>query len=265
MTDRLSDERKADQPETGEGLGDVNKAIVELGYLYNAALAGEYESIETLRQYHKSVRSVLVILQERLYYSPPPQGNAEDMRYVAAGWMHAECCSALDRGDDPRTMDVAAMKERMDRALAAHAEPRADVEEALAALGRLIVDALNTYSVTEQIGEDDEPLNLADILTPDGQALGAGMREVQALADHLFNEIEPSVRALHASRGVPGHIQSSANSWDRVWERLKDHPIIRQVAKEHVQSGNYSAPSILIDAFERIAEADGEGTNAQAD
>jgi hypothetical protein len=30
----------------------------------------------------------------------------EKVRHEALGWMQADCCVALDRGDDPRTMEV---------------------------------------------------------------------------------------------------------------------------------------------------------------
>ena len=29
--------------------------------------------------------------------------------HTGLGWMYAECCAALDRGEDPRTMDVPEM------------------------------------------------------------------------------------------------------------------------------------------------------------
>lgn len=36
----------------------------------------------------------------------------EQVRTEAIGWAHAEACTALDRGDDPRTLDVPGMFER---------------------------------------------------------------------------------------------------------------------------------------------------------
>lgn len=35
-----------------------------------------------------------------------------DRFYEGLGWMHAECCAALDRGEDPRSFEVGAMVER---------------------------------------------------------------------------------------------------------------------------------------------------------
>lgn len=35
-----------------------------------------------------------------------------DRFYEGLGWMHAECCAAIDRGDDPRGFEVGSMVER---------------------------------------------------------------------------------------------------------------------------------------------------------
>lgn len=61
--------------------------------------------------------------------------------------------------------------------------------------------------------------------------------------------VVPFDMATHGRTLVP-----SANAWNRVWKELQNHPAIREVAEDHAQSGNCSAASILIDAFERLAE-----------
>ena len=45
------------------------------------------------------------------------QSQMPDKFYEAMGWMHAECCAALDRGEDPRQMEVPGMLERAIRDL----------------------------------------------------------------------------------------------------------------------------------------------------
>lgn len=35
-----------------------------------------------------------------------------DKFYEALGWMHAECCAALDRGEDPRSLEMPDMIKR---------------------------------------------------------------------------------------------------------------------------------------------------------
>ena len=42
----------------------------------------------------------------------------EKQRMEAAGWMQAECCTSLDRGEDPRQADVAELISRMEQDLA---------------------------------------------------------------------------------------------------------------------------------------------------
>lgn len=37
---------------------------------------------------------------------------AEQVRAEALGWMHAACCIALDRGNDPRLLEVPALLEQ---------------------------------------------------------------------------------------------------------------------------------------------------------
>ena len=37
--------------------------------------------------------------------------------YLGAGWMHAECCALLDRGEDPRKKEVSEMMQRMNKDL----------------------------------------------------------------------------------------------------------------------------------------------------
>ena len=65
--------------------------------------------------------------------SPPAGGEAAEVglpearpltsgAYTAMGWMHAECCAALDRGEDPRKMDVAGMKSRAEEDLSEEAD-----------------------------------------------------------------------------------------------------------------------------------------------
>jgi len=46
---------------------------------------------------------------------------------------------------------------------------------------------------------------------------------------------------------------SSSNAWITVWNRWKDHPLIRSVADEWAKDGNYSCAGILNDAFERMS------------
>ena len=41
----------------------------------------------------------------------------ENRFYEGIGWTYAECCAALDRGEDPRQMEVPAMLERCERDL----------------------------------------------------------------------------------------------------------------------------------------------------
>ena len=36
----------------------------------------------------------------------------EGVRYQALGWAHAECCTILDKGDDPRLTDIPGMVDR---------------------------------------------------------------------------------------------------------------------------------------------------------
>jgi hypothetical protein len=43
--------------------------------------------------------------------------EAETKAIEALGWMQAECCGALDRGEDPRQMDIADMLARARRDL----------------------------------------------------------------------------------------------------------------------------------------------------
>lgn len=42
--------------------------------------------------------------------------NSENFKAIQyAGWMYAECCALLDRGEDPRKADVAEMLPRMQK------------------------------------------------------------------------------------------------------------------------------------------------------
>lgn len=50
-------------------------------------------------------------------------------------------------------------------------------------------------------------------------------------------------------------LESKANGWDRVWESIGKNPLVVEVGYEHGTSGNCSAASILIDAFERAYES----------
>jgi hypothetical protein len=50
-------------------------------------------------------------------------------------------------------------------------------------------------------------------------------------------------------------LASKANTWDRVWNELKDHPLIKEVSAEHARDGNQSSASILLDAFNRAYDA----------
>lgn len=43
--------------------------------------------------------------------------TADDTFYEALGWMHAECCAALDRGEDPRNFEIPEMVRRCERDL----------------------------------------------------------------------------------------------------------------------------------------------------
>ncbi len=42
----------------------------------------------------------------RIVYEKPPEF------YEAIGWVHAECCAALDRGEDPRDFEVSELVEK---------------------------------------------------------------------------------------------------------------------------------------------------------
>lgn len=50
------------------------------------------------------------------------------------------------------------------------------------------------------------------------------------------------------------YLVSGSNSWIDVWEKWHDHPLVREVAAEHAEHGNHSAPRILNDAIERAFE-----------
>ena len=49
-------------------------------------------------------------------------------------------------------------------------------------------------------------------------------------------------------------LRPAANSWDRVWNDLCDHPLVREVSEDHARDGNCSRPVILICAFEKAVE-----------
>lgn len=53
----------------------------------------------------------------RIHIKPTP--SMPDKFYEALGWMHAECCAALDRGEDPRSFEVPEMVSRCIRDLSA--------------------------------------------------------------------------------------------------------------------------------------------------
>ena len=47
------------------------------------------------------------------------EAYVEQQRREALGWMQAECCTTLDRGEDPRLSEVPEVLERMVKDLAA--------------------------------------------------------------------------------------------------------------------------------------------------
>jgi hypothetical protein len=51
------------------------------------------------------------------------------------------------------------------------------------------------------------------------------------------------------------YVVALSNAWIEVWDKWRDHPVVREVTKEWAEQGNCGAAGILNEAFGRISRA----------
>ncbi len=68
----------------------------------------------------------------------------------------------------------------------------------------------------------------------------------------LLGEIADLKAELKASKEEQNRLQSSANTWERVWSVLEQHKFVRNITLEHAVHGNSSCSIILLDSFARL-------------
>lgn len=127
----------------GEGLPPVGE-VVEM---FDWRQTQDWLSVEIVA-HHKRLGAVGIDVDDGFYLSTDHPGyirplkseaedggqkypEVEDKFYEALGWMHAECCSALDRGEDPRKAEIGDMVKRCIHDLTVGSEADRNRDEAV--------------------------------------------------------------------------------------------------------------------------------------
>ena len=73
---------------------------------------------QTIKRFHKFIAKIIAEKDAEIKEVRDALDSIYDGALQGAGWMHAECCTLLDRDIDPRGQDVAEMIPRLKSDLA---------------------------------------------------------------------------------------------------------------------------------------------------
>lgn len=108
-----------------------------------------------------------------------PHGQGPGIFYTALGWMLSECCEALERGDDPRKLEVPELVHQAEQDLA---------EELAEHRGRQIVSRKSALLIAEERArqiEEEGYTESRDAAYVDGElAMAAGCYALAAAVEH---------------------------------------------------------------------------------